>query len=115
MHSRRSNPAWSDYTRPQPDDYLSLLRDEGLGSLPGTAAEILDDRVRQVLCPDKLNTGQWLEVIETAHHVDCAQPPRSCSDTSMAMRLGTTPAVARELQKRHGWFYGVRPVAVRRQ
>jgi FO synthase len=49
--------------------YLSLLRDEGLGSLPGTAAEILDDRVRQVLCPDKLNTGQWLEVIETAHEV----------------------------------------------
>jgi FO synthase len=48
--------------------YLSLLRDEGLGSLPGTAAEILDDRVRQVLCPDKLNTGQWLEVIETAHN-----------------------------------------------
>jgi FO synthase len=47
--------------------YLCLLRDEGLGSLPGTAAEILDDRVRQVLCPDKLNTHQWLEVIETAH------------------------------------------------
>jgi FO synthase len=50
-------------------DYLGLLRDEGLGSLPGTAAEILDDRVRQVLCPDKLNTGQWFEVIETAHNV----------------------------------------------
>jgi len=50
-------------------DYLGMLRDEGLGSLPGTAAEILDDRVRQVLCPDKLNTGQWLEVIETAHDV----------------------------------------------
>ena len=49
--------------------YLRLLRDEGLGSLPGTAAEILDDRVRQVLCPDKLNTSQWLEVIETAHNV----------------------------------------------
>jgi FO synthase len=49
--------------------YLSRLRDEGLGSLPGTAAEILDDGVRQVLCPDKLNTGQWLEVIETAHNL----------------------------------------------
>jgi FO synthase len=47
--------------------FLGRLRDEGLGSLPGTAAEILDDTVRQVLCPDKLNTGQWLEVIETAH------------------------------------------------
>jgi FO synthase len=49
--------------------YLQVLRDEGLGSLPGTAAEILDDGVRQVLCPDKLNTSQWLEVIETAHNV----------------------------------------------
>ena len=49
--------------------YLSRLRDEGLGSLPGTAAEILDDRVRQVLCPDKINTTQWLQVIETAHTV----------------------------------------------
>lgn len=49
--------------------YLGRLRDEGLGSLPGTAAEILDDGVRQVLCPDKLNTSQWLEVIETAHDV----------------------------------------------
>ncbi len=50
-------------------DYLSLLRAEGLGSLPGTAAEILVDDVRQILCPDKLNTGQWLEVIETAHEI----------------------------------------------
>jgi FO synthase len=49
--------------------YLRRLRDEGLGSLPGTAAEILDDGVRQVLCPDKLNTSQWFEVIETAHNV----------------------------------------------
>jgi FO synthase len=50
-------------------DYLALLRAEGLGSLPGTAAEILVDRVRAVLCPDKLSTDQWLEVIETAHEV----------------------------------------------
>jgi len=49
--------------------YLGRLQDEGLGSLPGTAAEILDDRVRQVLCPDKVNTGQWFEVIETAHNL----------------------------------------------
>jgi FO synthase len=50
-------------------DYLTLLRAEGLGSLPGTAAEILVDRVRAVLCPDKLSTDQWLEVIETAHEI----------------------------------------------
>jgi FO synthase len=50
-------------------DYLSLLKCEGLGSLPGTAAEILVDEVRDILCPDKLRTGEWLEVIETAHEV----------------------------------------------
>jgi FO synthase len=50
-------------------DYLSLLKSEGLGSLPGTAAEILVDEVRAILCPDKLRTGEWLEVIETAHEV----------------------------------------------
>lgn len=48
--------------------YLEKLRDAGLSSLPGTAAEILDDEVRAELCPDKLNTAEWLEVIEAAHN-----------------------------------------------
>ena len=50
-------------------DYLKMLRDEGLGSLPGTAAEILDDEVRRQICPDKLTTDEWLEVVGTAHRV----------------------------------------------
>jgi FO synthase len=50
-------------------EYLSQLRDNGLGSLPGTAAEILHDPVRQLICPDKLTTDQWLEVVGTAHAV----------------------------------------------
>ena len=50
-------------------DYLARLKAAGLGSLPGTAAEILDDEVRAVLCPDKITTAQWLEVMETAHAV----------------------------------------------
>jgi FO synthase len=49
------------------DDYLTQLRDAGLGSLPGTAAEILDDEVRAVICPDKVTTAQWLEVHDAAH------------------------------------------------
>ena len=48
-------------------DYLEELKQAGLGTLPGTAAEILDDEVRRILCPDKLNTAQWLEVMRTAH------------------------------------------------
>ena len=50
-------------------DYLELLRDEGLSSLPGTAAEVLDDEVRRVICPDKVTTDQWLEVHDTAHRL----------------------------------------------
>ena len=48
-------------------DYLKMLRDAGLGSLPGTAAEILDDRVRSLISRKKLTREQWVEVITTAH------------------------------------------------
>jgi FO synthase len=50
--------------------YLEELKQAGLGTLPGTAAEILDDEIREIICPDKLNTDQWLDVIRTAHSVD---------------------------------------------
>jgi FO synthase len=50
-------------------DYLSRLREAGLRSLPGTAAEILDDEVRAVLCPDKITTAEWLEAHRVAHSV----------------------------------------------
>jgi len=50
-------------------DYLILLRDAGLRTIPGTAAEILDDDVRAVLCPDKIDTEQWLEAHRVAHSV----------------------------------------------
>jgi FO synthase len=53
----------------QLEDYLTELRDAGLSSLPGTAAEILDDEVRQVICPDKVTTAQWLRVHDVAHRV----------------------------------------------
>jgi FO synthase len=86
-------------------DYLTLLRAEGLGSLPGTAAEILVDRVRAVLCPDKLSTEQWLEVIETAHEIGLP--------TTSTMMFGHVDSYAdwvahlaklRDLQKRtHGF------------
>jgi FO synthase len=49
--------------------YLERLKDLGLASLPGTAAEILDDEVRRVLCPDKVTTAQWLRVHDQAHRV----------------------------------------------
>ncbi len=48
--------------------YLERLRRLGLGSLPGTAAEVLDDEVRAIICPDKVTTAQWLAVHDAAHH-----------------------------------------------
>ncbi|MEX2100246.1 MAG: 5-amino-6-(D-ribitylamino)uracil--L-tyrosine 4-hydroxyphenyl transferase CofH [Acidimicrobiia bacterium] len=50
-------------------DYLLLAKDAGLSTLPGTAAEILDDEVRAVICPDKVDTEEWLEAHRTAHSV----------------------------------------------
>jgi FO synthase len=47
--------------------FLAKLKDAGLGTLPGTAAEILDDEVRAVICADKVNTAEWLDVARTAH------------------------------------------------
>ena len=49
------------------EEYLEMLRDAGLNTLPGTAAEILDDRVRRYLCPDKITSSQWAYVMEVAH------------------------------------------------
>jgi FO synthase len=51
------------------EDFLNQLRRAGLGTLPGTAAEILDDEVRRVICPDKITTREWLDVVATAHAI----------------------------------------------
>ena len=48
-------------------EFLKQLREAGLGTLPGTAAEILDDPVRRIICPDKLDSGEWLDVVRSAH------------------------------------------------
>lgn len=48
-------------------EFLARLKAAGLSTLPGTAAEILDDAVRDIICPDKLSTAEWLEVVGTAH------------------------------------------------
>ncbi|HEX2050210.1 MAG TPA: 5-amino-6-(D-ribitylamino)uracil--L-tyrosine 4-hydroxyphenyl transferase CofH [Actinomycetota bacterium] len=47
--------------------FLTRLRDAGLATLPGTAAEILDDEIRALICPDKIDTAQWCEVHRVAH------------------------------------------------
>ncbi len=49
------------------DGYLTSLKEAGLSSLPGTAAEILDDTVRAIICPDKISSSRWLEIMASAH------------------------------------------------
>jgi FO synthase len=59
--SRRANQTFAEF--------LTELRDEGLGSIPGTAAEILDDEVREILSYKKVDTSQWIDIITTAHRL----------------------------------------------
>ena len=87
------------------EEYLTRLRDLGLGSLPGTAAEVLDDEVRRVICPDKVTTAQWLAVHEAAHRVGLR------SNVTLMFGHADTPRSwarhllrAREQQGRSGGF-----------
>lgn len=85
--------------------YLTRLRDAGLKTLPGTAAEILHDDIRAILCPDKLTTQQWLEVHHTAHQVGLR------SNITVMFGAIEDPSywvehllVTKELQRRTGGF-----------
>src|SRR5438445_3300575 len=73
MHVHAFSPMEIDYgvakTGMPLRDYLSMMKAEGLGSIPGTAAEILDDRVRQQLSPNKLRAARWVEIITAAHEL----------------------------------------------
>jgi 5-amino-6-(D-ribitylamino)uracil---L-tyrosine 4-hydroxyphenyl transferase len=48
---------------------IAAFQEAGVGSMPGTAAEVLDDRIRRVICPEKTDTATWLEIVETAHRL----------------------------------------------
>src|SRR5881296_3122698 len=86
-------------------DYLQMMKDEGLGSIPGTAAEILDDRVRKELSPNKLPVARWVEIITAAHELGIP--------TTSTMMYGHVEGPAdwvrhilllRSIQKRTGGF-----------
>jgi len=86
-------------------DYLQMLKDAGLGSVPGTAAEILDDRVRRRLSPNKLPVAAWVEIITTAHELGIP------STSTMMYGHVEEPAdwvrhilLLRSIQKRTGGF-----------
>lgn len=85
--------------------YLMRLKDAGLASLPGTAAEILDDKIRAILCPDKINSEQWLECHRAAHSIGLG--------SNVTIMFGSVEGpdswarhmiVTRDLQKQTGGF-----------
>ena len=86
-------------------DYLAMLRDEGLGTIPGTAAEILDDEVRKIISPRKLMTDRWVEIVTTAHEVGLRS-----SSTLMYGHIESPQHIAghldllRSIQKQTGGF-----------
>jgi FO synthase len=93
------------------EDFLARLRELGLGSLPGTAAEVLDDEVRRVICPDKVTTAQWLEVHDAGHRVGLR------SNVTLMFGHADTPRSwarhllrAREQQARSGGFTELVPL-----
>jgi 7,8-didemethyl-8-hydroxy-5-deazariboflavin synthase CofH subunit len=109
MHVHAFSPMEIDYgvlkTGMPLRDYLQMMKDEGLGSIPGTAAEILDDRVRRELSPNKLPVARWVEIIAVAHELGIP--------TTSTMMYGHVEEPAdcvrhilllRALQKRTGGF-----------
>ena len=94
-----------DKTRMPLRDYLQMMKDEGLGSIPGTAAEILDDRIRRQLSPNKLPAARWVEIITAAHELGIPS-----TSTMMYGHVETPEDVVdhwdfiRDLQDEHGGF-----------
>ena len=86
-------------------DYLQRMKDSGLGSLPGTAAEILDDDVREHLCPDKIRTAEWAEVMITAHETGIrATSTIMCGHIDGPVSWANHYEVLRQIQRRTGGF-----------
>jgi len=86
-------------------DYLSALKDAGVGSLPGTSAEILNDRVRNLISPGRISTADWIQVITTAHRLGI---PTTCTimfgHVETARDCAEHIQLLREIQKETGGF-----------
>jgi FO synthase len=115
MHVHAFSPMEIDYgvakTGMALREYLRMMKDEGLGSIPGTAAEILDDRVRQELSPNKLPAARWVEIITASHELGIP------STSTMMYGHVEEPAdwvrhilLLRSIQKRTGGFTELVPL-----
>src|SRR5512142_2200018 len=84
-------------------DYLLALKEAGVGSLPGTSAEILVDEVRQQLSPGRITTGQWINLIQTAHELGIATTSTIMyGHIETARHKAVHLSILRDIQKRTG-------------
>ncbi|MCB0973430.1 MAG: 5-amino-6-(D-ribitylamino)uracil--L-tyrosine 4-hydroxyphenyl transferase CofH [Actinobacteria bacterium] len=91
--------------------YLQALKDAGLATIPGTAAEILDDEVRAIICPDKINTAEWLEVHRTAHRLGIGSNITIMfGHVEESRHIASHLLAARSLQEETGGFSEVVPL-----
>ncbi len=88
-----------------PAEVISILKDAGLGSTPGTAAEILVERVRRIICPDKLNSERWVEIIKEVHRQGVpATSTIMFGHVEVPEEIGEHLEVVRNIQKETGGF-----------
>ncbi|QYO67476.1 7,8-didemethyl-8-hydroxy-5-deazariboflavin synthase subunit CofH [Leptolyngbya sp. 7M] len=87
-------------------EVIAALQQAGVGSMPGTAAEVLDDQVRKILCPEKINTATWLEIVSTAHRL--GMPSTS---TLLSGHIETSAQQMRHL----GWLRTLQQQAIEQQ
>lgn len=86
-------------------DYFRWLMDAGLGTIPGTAAEILDDDIRKILSPKKLCTERWVEIVSTAHEVGLrSSSTLMYGHIEKPQHVASHMAILRDIQKRTGGF-----------
>ena len=109
LHLHAFSPEEIDWGHRKSDmtlvDYLSWLKDAGVGTLPGTAAEILDDEVRSILSPRKLKTARWVEIIEAAHSIGLRTTSTVMyGHIESARHLAAHMGLLRDIQKRTGGF-----------
>ena len=110
LHIHAFSPEEIDFGHGKSDgmdlhDYLRMLRDAGLGTIPGTAAEILDDEVRKIVSPRKLRTARWVEIVTAAHEVGLrSSSTLMYGHVERPEHIAGHLALLRDIQKRTGGF-----------
>jgi len=116
IHIHAFSPAELDHIAGQEElsieEVIKTLRGAGLNSVPGTAAEILVDRVRAIICPKKLSTGEWIKIIKTCHRLGLPTTATMMyGHVETARERAQHLALVRDIQRETGGFTEFVPLA----